>query len=142
MSTNSRFAIAIHVLTLLASSDEPLASPLLAGSVGVNPVTVRKVVMTLRDCGLVHTVIGSSGGATLARQADTVTLRDVYLCVRESTMFGNFPENPSPACLVGRNIQHILEDLIDETEKQMLVPLAEITIANLLEQVKTREVAM
>lgn len=139
MSANSRFVIATHILTLLASSDEALASPLLAGSIGVNPVTVRKVVMSLRDYGLVETVIGSSGGAILARSAAHLTLRDVYLCVREGTFFGNFPEKPNPDCIVGRNVQNILENIFDETERQMIAPLADITISDLVEQVKQRE---
>ncbi len=139
MSANSRFVIAVHILTLLANSDEPLASPHMAGSVGVNPVTIRKVTMTLRDYGLVETMIGSAGGAILARPDFQITLQDVYLCVREDRIFGNFPEKPSPNCLIGRNIQHILENVLDDTERQMIAPLAEITIANLLEQVEKHE---
>lgn len=139
MTTNTRFAIAVHILTLLATSDDPLASPQLAGSVGANPVTIRKIITTLRDSDLVETVIGSTGGSILAQPADRITLQDVYLCMREEMMFGRFPDKPNPDCFVGRNIQSVLGNVLDDTEQQMIAPLAKTTIADLLGQIKSRE---
>lgn len=139
MILDSRFVTAMHVLTLLASASEPLPSPRLAASIGVNPVTVRKVVASLRDHGMVETLLGSAGGARLARPAPEISLRDAYLSVREGTIFGAFPDHPNPHCLVGRNIQAILVDLLDETERAMIAPLAEISVADLLAQVRERD---
>jgi len=141
MSANSRFVTATHILTLLANSDEPLPSPYMAGSIGVNPVTVRKVVMALRDSGLVDTVLGSAGGAVLGRKASHINLRDVYLAVRDDSLFGTFPDSPNPDCVVGRNIHHILVGILDETERRMIAPLADVTISDLVSQVRQRETA-
>ena len=53
MSTSSRFAVAVHILTLLASADGPVPSSLIAGSVGTNPALIRRLVAQLADAGLV-----------------------------------------------------------------------------------------
>lgn len=142
MTHDTRFVSAIHILTLLATSETPTPSPRIAGSIGVNPVTVRKLVVALREAGLVETAIGSSGGATLARPATEISLRDVYLAVREDSVFGGFPDRPSPDCQVGRNIGHVLDDLLEETERTMIAPLAAIRISDLLAQVRQRDRAV
>ena len=68
----------VHVLALLASTDEPLSSSWIAQSVNTNPVVIRQVVGQLRDAGLVITTPGCTGGARLARDAAQITLDDVY----------------------------------------------------------------
>ena len=141
MFSNSRFIIATHVLTLLAMVEEPMSSPWIAGSVGVNPVTVRKIVKTLRDAGLVETISGSAGGARLAKPSNTISLRDIYEVMHEGMVFGVFPDSPSPNCKVGRNMQGVLADIADDTEQNMIAPLADVSIASLLERVEMREAA-
>src|SRR5438876_1217231 len=47
MSDSSRFAVAVHALTLLASEDRPLTSEHIAGSVNTNPVVIRRVLAAL-----------------------------------------------------------------------------------------------
>jgi DNA-binding IscR family transcriptional regulator len=45
MSTSSRFAVAVHVLTLMAWADEePLKSEQVAESVNTNPVVIRRML--------------------------------------------------------------------------------------------------
>jgi DNA-binding IscR family transcriptional regulator len=48
MSTNSRFAVAVHVMTLMAwSGEEPLKSDQVADSVNTNPVVIRRMLSIL-----------------------------------------------------------------------------------------------
>src|SRR5260370_36298857 len=82
MSTSSRFAVAVHVLALMArSSDESLKSEQMAGSVNTNAVVVRRMLCELADGKLVISHTGSAGGARLARQPEQITLLDVYRAV-------------------------------------------------------------
>jgi DNA-binding IclR family transcriptional regulator len=54
MSTNSRFAVAVHVLSLMAWSDEePLKSEQVAESVNTHPVVIRRMLVDLAQAGLV-----------------------------------------------------------------------------------------
>ncbi len=49
---NARFQISVHILTLLAKAEgEALSSELIAGSININPVLVRKEISVLRKAG-------------------------------------------------------------------------------------------
>ena len=66
MQIPSRFTIAVHILTLIAQNkgnETKLTSDLMAGSVGVNPVIIRKTLSQLKKADLISVQRGS-GGAT------------------------------------------------------------------------------
>ena len=44
MPVSVRFAVAVHALVVLATSEEPASSGLLAESVGTNPVVIRRLL--------------------------------------------------------------------------------------------------
>lgn len=59
---NTRFATAIHIMTLLAKSPQDwLSSEWIAGSIHVNPVIVRKEISVLREAGLIVSKQGKEG---------------------------------------------------------------------------------
>jgi DNA-binding IscR family transcriptional regulator len=78
MSGNSRFPVAVHVLTALAYRDgESLSSTRLAESVRTNPVVIRRLLIRLGKAGLVEAQVGKSGGVRLARRPESITLLHV-----------------------------------------------------------------
>ena len=88
MPTSSRFAVAVHVLTLLAwAGDEPLKSDYIAGSVNTNPVVIRRILCALAHAGLVTSQTGAAGGTRLARKAAEITLTEVYRAVEPRAIF-------------------------------------------------------
>ena len=130
---NSRFAVAVHILTLLEQSGgEPATSEYIAGSVNTNPSLVRRLLGTLAKAGLTTSRMGTGGGALLARPADSITLRDVFRAVEEEgELFGMHRERPNPACPVGRNIQTVLEDRFNDAMRALEARLDRTTIADL-----------
>ena len=44
MNTSSRFAVAVHVLALLATTPGPVSSVLIGGSVNTNPVLILSLI--------------------------------------------------------------------------------------------------
>ena len=87
MSVNSRFAVAIHILTMLAyQQPELLTSGFIACSVTTNPVVIRRVLGDLRRAGLVTSQAGSGGGWKLRREPEQITLLDAYEAVKEGTL--------------------------------------------------------
>ncbi|MCA3862723.1 MAG: Rrf2 family transcriptional regulator, partial [Burkholderia sp.] len=53
MNTSSRFAFAVHVLTLLSMQEGvPLSSDIIAGSVNTNPALIRRLLSMLAAAGL------------------------------------------------------------------------------------------
>lgn len=139
MRTNSQFTTMVHVLTLLASTDHPISSTWIAGSVNTNPVVIRQIIGQLRDAGLVETAPGSAGGAVLKTDAAQITLASVYQLVKKDTFFGLHPNEPNPHCPVGRNIQAVLVELFDQMDWLIVDALAKISVAEIKNRVSDRE---
>lgn len=135
MSTNSNFTIAVHILTLITHHARPLSSSFIAGSVNTNPVTIRKLVSQLKKAHLVRTIPGSTGGTVLAKSPGDITLKDVYDVFRDETLFGLYPDDPNPQCIVGRNLQFVLLAVFDDAEALLSVFLAKITLADIRDAV-------
>lgn len=137
---NSRFAVAVHILTLIAREEgQPVTSAYIAGSVSTNPSLIRRLLVQLTRAGLTTSQMGAGGGALLARAADRITLRDVYRAVDEGEIFGLHREQPNPSCPVGRNIQAMLETRFEAATRAMEAELERTTIADTAAEVETRE---
>ncbi|PQA96725.1 transcriptional regulator [Chryseobacterium shigense] len=118
---NTRFATAIHILTLLAKSpQEWLTSEWIAGSVNVNPVIVRKELSVLREAGLIISRQGKDGGTQLARNADEISISEIYKSVKNTDVLGKKNLNPNPACSVGKEVNVHLNTLFEETDKLVI----------------------
>jgi len=129
---NTRFSVAVHILTLLQSQrGEPVTSELIAGSVNTNPSLIRRLLSQLSRAGITTSQMGTGGGALLARPASTITLLDVYHAVDEDRDVIPIHSAPNPNCDVGRNIQAALETRIRAAERALQQELASTTIAEL-----------
>jgi Rrf2 family protein len=132
---NGRFPISLHILTLMASAEgELLSSDLIAGSININPVLVRKEISNLRNYGLIESKEGKNGGATLAKPADKIRLSEVYHAVQQASLLGNSKNKPNPDCLVGKQINQHLDNLYQEIEGALLHKLDKTTLADFLRQ--------
>ena len=136
MPLSSRFTISLHILSLLGTKDkEKMTSQLMAASIGVNPVVVRKVLGHLKTADII-TVKRGQGGANMAKSPEAITYFDVYRAVEivpEAGLF-NFHNNPNPACAVGKNIHAILDDDLAQAQETFESFLKTKTIAQLLDK--------
>jgi len=128
--TNTRFAVAVHVLTLLAQ--EPRSSEAMAGSVGTNPVHVRRVLGPLRRAGLVGSRPGAGGGWRLQRDAEGITLGDVWRALHAADSLLPLHDGANPDCEIGRNIQGALERVGTRAADAVAAELDTITVADVL----------
>jgi Rrf2 family protein len=140
MPTNTRFAVAVHILTLLAMQKEPVTSEYVAGSVQTNPVVVRRLLGALREAGIVTAVTGPGGGFQLAADAKVITLRDVFQAVEERSLIAIHSET-NQKCPVGRNIETVLSEVTAGAENAMLASLGETTLARVVSRVARCEKA-
>lgn len=135
MQISSRFTIAVHILTAIEyfQKDYKVTSDFLAASVNVNPVVIRRTMSQLKNAGLIHVARGT-GGATIAKPLDQITLLDVFNAVdsiENNTLF-HFHDNPNTACPVGRNIHHGLDDKLEKVQDAMEDELKAITLADVV----------
>ena len=130
---SSRFTIAVHILTCIDYFHEEytITSDFLAGSVGVNPVIIRQIILQLKAAGLVEVVRGK-GGIILARPLESITLYDVYEAVEsvKGKLF-RFHENPNPDCPVGKNIHAALDGSLDEIQAVLEAKMQSITMKDI-----------
>ena len=131
MNTSSRFAYAVHVLALLSLQEGvPLSSEIIAGSVNTNPALIRRLLSMLAAAGLTTSQLGAGGGALLAREPKDIALIDVYRAVDEGKLIGLHRDTPNPDCMVGRHIQAVLVEVVDDAVRALEASLASRTLAD------------
>ncbi len=134
MQISSRFTLAIHIFACIDTfaKEYKVTSDFLANSTNVNPVIIRKILGQLKSAGLINVARGT-GGTTVAKPLNEITLFDVYQaveCIDNGNLF-HFHENPNPNCPVGKNIHQILDDKLFRVQSAMEKELASITLENL-----------
>ncbi|GAA0551743.1 Rrf2 family transcriptional regulator [Chitinophaga japonensis] len=126
----SKFAISVHILTLLSMSEEEwTSSEYIAGSMNANPALVRKELSALRAAGLVESKEGKSGGSRLRKPASQIRMSEVFQAVKEDHVFGFSPNLPNPLCPVGKGINNALDDLFTEIDLTIYNRLKKVTLA-------------
>jgi DNA-binding IscR family transcriptional regulator len=135
MQISSRFTIALHLLTALETfkGQFRLTSDFLAGSVQVNPVIIRNILLQLKAAGMVQISRGR-GSMTLLKSPNEINLLDVYKAIEpleHETLFA-FHKNPNPLCPVGKNIHNILDDRLLAVQKAMEDKLSAMKLSDVL----------
>lgn len=133
LPTNTQFALAVHVLTMLAGLPRELqTSEGMAASAGSNPVHLRRVLGRLRDAGLVTSRPGPGGGWQLVRAPAETTLADVWRAMnRDDPVLGL--HEASPNCDVGQRIQVHLAQIDRRARAAIVAELETTTLAELAE---------
>lgn len=134
-TTNQRFAVSVHILTLLAANrDSLLTSEAIAASVDTNPVVVRRTMAHLRRHGLVDSRPGTSGGWQLTKPPEQISLCDVYHAASHPIML-SIHSHPNPDCLVGGHIQQALAQVVDQAQNAVEATLEQVTISDVLNNI-------
>ncbi|QGQ45077.1 Rrf2 family transcriptional regulator [Metabacillus sediminilitoris] len=141
MSISSRFAVGIHILSLLEINKNGVnTSEFMADSVNTNPVVIRKITGMLKSAGLVKVKPGVAG-AELAKPLSDISLLDVYKAVnvvKDNELFG-VHEKPNPNCPVGRNIQSTIEPLFSIAQLALEKSLENVTIEDVVKDLTEKE---
>lgn len=133
--SNTRFATAIHIMTLLAKdSQEWLTSDWLAGSINVNPVVIRKELGNLKKSGLVESRQGKDGGVRIAKDPEEVNVAEIYQAIKNSEVLGKKNQNPNPLCSIGKDINKNLNVLFSETDDLVFEFLKNKKLSDFMDQ--------
>src|SRR3954471_1511534 len=139
MAANTRLAVAIHALGMLAFGDElNVTSDDIARSVRTNPVVVRRLLAQLTRRGLVSVKLGAGGGARLTRRPEQITLSEIYLALGEGPLFQVPQLGETHECAVGRSVGPVLTSVLLRAEKGVLAELQAVTLADVIGKVMRR----
>ena len=134
MKISSRFTVAVHILSLVhIERNQTLTSAYIAGSVNTNSVVIRRLISKLKQAGFLETHQGS-GGIQLLKPLTDITLLDVYRAVKvveEGELF-QMHEDTNINCVVGANIQSVLEIVLLRAQDAMEAVLANVTMDDIV----------
>ncbi len=133
MAANSRFAVAVHVVTTLTHrGEEWMSSEAIARSVNTNPVVVRRIVRARGRSRLVRSHPGKAGGMQLARRAEQISRLDIFCAIERQCVFAFAPKPGNPDCPVGRNMKRLFEPIFDDSQRVLERSWSRTTIADLI----------
>jgi Rrf2 family protein len=139
MTTSTRFAVAVHVLTSIAlQKGKPVPSDMLANSVNTHPTVIRRILSTLNSSGLTTAQLGKGGGALLCLSPSKITLLDIYKSMENDLIFATHRVPPNNDCIVGRNILPILSTVMNEAQKALEDKLNNILLSEVVFDVAER----
>jgi Rrf2 family protein len=137
MRTSCRFAMAVHVLAVLAYKEgDRVTSAFLAGSVNTNPVIVRRLLLALQRAKLVETRKGAGAGSRLSRSPARINLAEVYRAVEEAEAFAKPSRKPNDGCPVGHCIRKCLDKIFVSAQSALERDLEKTTLAGVLDTIK------
>lgn len=106
-------SLALHSILIIASNDNKLVNlKNIAEEIGASEAHLSKTLQQLAKAGYIHSVRGPKGGFTLSKDADEITLLDIYesiegpiktagcpmgyeKCPFKNCILGGFPEKVS-----------------------------------------------
>lgn len=137
MASNSRFAIAVHTLALMAShEDQSLKSEFIASFVKTNPVVIRRLLPELAKANLVETQPGASGGSRLKKKPEEISLWEVYQAVETEAAFAVHRPLSEGDCKISRNIECVLINIQNRVDKAVFQTLSDLTMLDVLQMIR------
>jgi DNA-binding IscR family transcriptional regulator len=146
MAANSKFAVATHIMTLIAfvtkhkpagllTASGHIKSDLIATSVNTNPVVVRRLAADLVRSGLLIGHQGRGGGLELGRPAEKINLYDIYAAIDEGQLFALNPNKAFSKCPVSKQMGDVLRPIFRDGEEGVMGHLSSIALSELVAQI-------
>lgn len=126
----TQFSIALHIMSLLALyPDDWHSSSLIARSININPVQVRREIAILKAGDLIESKEGKLGGVRILKSAKEIYLSDIFNLIKGDGNVLTFTNNePSPSCRIGRQIHQNLKEVMDTIDNSILEALKKQTL--------------
>lgn len=141
---STRFPVALHIMCMLAYVETLadrvyVSSGRMAVSTRKNEAAVRQIVGMLAKAGLVNSSSGSKGGARLAKDAQRITLLDIYRAVENQKIFGIHAGKDD--CLIAVYVEDYLENLFQLAEEQIESELDGLRLSDLGDAIHAQALA-
>ena len=133
---NQQFAFAVHIVAMLAYSGETLDSRTIATSIKTNPVVVRRLLLALRKAGLISTITGKNGGATLAKPPNQISLLDIFEAVQSRDLIAPNRRNALKRCPVSCSMKGIMVEVSQGSERAIRKHLGGVTLNQVVRKIR------
>ena len=129
---DTKFSIALHILTYIAETNNTVTSELLAKSVGTNASHIRKILALLKDADIIESQQGKKG-IVLKIKANELSLDKIYFGVYPEKELLHIHDTANLDCPVGATIKEALLPIFEESERQLVLNLKSKTLKSLIE---------
>jgi DNA-binding IscR family transcriptional regulator len=140
MQIGTKFSYAIHILLSIAFfKEQKVTGQFIASSIQTNLTIIRNIMGLLRNAGIINIPAGT-GGATLTRSAEQITLKDIFIAIdpmKDGTLF-KIHTHSAIQCPVGGNIVDLLNPYFSSAQNAMENDLARYTLQDLLNDLNTK----
>ena len=134
MKYSTKLSDTIHLLVFLYLADgDRMTSARIAESVKTNPAYIRQLMSALKKGGLIASDRGPAN-PTLIREADQITMLDIYRAVEGEKPLLHLDIHTNPECGVGVNIQLSIGDFYREVQDAAEKKMQEITLKDIIER--------
>ncbi|WP_270334504.1 Rrf2 family transcriptional regulator [Ligilactobacillus acidipiscis] len=139
MKNSLQFSDTVHIISYIAvyQNTDRLSSKDIAESVQTNPTNVRKIMGNLRNAGLIKTTNGRAD-PSIARSVYEISFYDIYQSLDNKELF-HVDTNTEPKCVVGGNIQEILQDEYAILQATVEEKMKQISLGSVLHQLAASE---
>src|SRR6185295_1538426 len=135
-TANTQFSIAIHLMADLGyGHGEAVTSNQLAMSVNTSPSFVRRTLAKLSKAGLVRTTTGKSGSCALAKNAQKISLLQIYKAVGVPKTFSIHEYPVQKACPVSCHIYGSVDKVLNKTQKAFEQSLSKMRLADVIKEI-------
>ena len=121
---------------MLAYSGKIVDSRTIAASVNTNAVVVRRLLVALRQAGLIATATGKHGGATLAKSPKQVSLLDVFDAVQPRHVIAVNDRTVLKRCPVSCCMKGIMTEVSQQAERAMRKQLRGVTLDQVVRKIR------
>ncbi|HEM2750697.1 TPA: Rrf2 family transcriptional regulator [Streptococcus suis] len=130
---DTKFSVALHILTMISESKEILSSQALAESVGTNASYIRKVIALLKNASLITSHQGRSG-YQLSKSPKDISLLEIYLATQEVEHIRLFQihQNANLTCPVGQHIEGAMVPIFSSVEQELENQLSRQSLDNVI----------
>ena len=131
---DTKFSVALHILSMISESSTVLSSQFLAESVGTNASYIRKVIALLKKAEIISSQQGKSG-YELTKSPKDLSLLEIYFATQEVERISLFPvhQNRNLNCPVGRYIEGAISPIFSDVEKELERELKNKTLKDVID---------
>lgn len=136
MKTSHRLSDAVHILAyMVINQGGDLSSTRIASSIQTNPSSVRTLMSDMRKAGLISTRSGAVE-PQLTRPASAISLYDIFMAISMDHSLLHIDPNTNMACMVGANIQAVLQRHYAEINSVAEEKMKTITLASIVSAIE------
>lgn len=136
----AEFIVAVHALVYLNHNKTHKSSEEIAENVCTNPARVRKVMSKLKKAGLAEAKLSFEGGYAFVKEADSVTLYDIFRATDDSIVNVSWRSGSECAeCPISRSMKPLMDNVIGQIDNSGREVLKKITIDDIDRKIFKRE---